>query len=126
MTDHFILGVGAGTFAVIFTTFLAVFIGLTLSVIKPRQATTICFGCALLPLIVLGFYAASPRKGDPKIENAIVDHYYPVRVTVTLLLITGVLAGSGGRILIPIIAQPKFFTPNVTCRRKQLESIRAR
>ena len=123
---NLIMGVGPGTFAVGFTMILAILIALSLSIIKPRQATPICFGCALLPLIVLGFYAASPRKGDPKYANAIYDYYYPVRVTLILLLIIGSIAGVAGRILIPIIAQPKFFVPNVACRRKQLESIRSR
>jgi hypothetical protein len=115
-----ILGVGPGTFAVLFACGFAIVVFLLGALLKPDRIVFIAVGCAAIPLIVFGLIYASPRPGD--YDDKVIDYYYPVRVTLIILLLIGMLLSVIAQRVLPIFFAPGYTAPKGFCRRKALEA----
>ena len=115
-----VMGVGPGTFAVLFTCAVSLLIFLLGALLKPERITFIFIVCAALPLIVFGLVYAAPRHGE--YDNKIIDYYYPVRVTLIILLLLGLILSVLAQKVLPIFFTPGYAAPKGLCRRKVLEA----
>lgn len=130
-----ILGVGAGTFAVLFAAAISVVIAAVGSYLIPRASMFMLMAVFVLPLIVYGCILTAPRQSD--VSNAtvvasayreqqlpsttdIVDTFLPVRLTIFLLVCSGTLGGVAYSIL-SVVKGPSYEVPRVKCLRQQLE-----
>lgn len=138
-----ILGVGDGTFAVLFATAVAILIAIVGAYFAPDATLFILIGCLALPLIVFGCILSAPKasSGPPaggstsnssspyyypyreqpfSPDTALIDTFLPVRIVVFLVLFLGLLAGIGFCVL-DVAAEPPFAVPRMRCLREQLE-----
>ncbi|KPA76068.1 hypothetical protein ABB37_08200 [Leptomonas pyrrhocoris] len=131
-----VLGVGAGTFAVLLTIGVCVFFGLLGAYFAPQAALYILLGCVLLPLIVYGCILTAPhgpaadtgttaavyyyRERQLPANTDVIDKYLPVRIVVFIVLALGTLAAIVFQILL-LCSSPPYETPRVRCLREQLE-----
>lgn len=132
-----VLGVGAGTFAVLLTIAVCVVVALLGAYFAPESALYIIIGCLLLPLIVYGCILTAPhgtaansgtattallyyRERQLPANTDVVDTYLPVRIVVFVALAFGTLAAVGFQVLL-LCGSPAYETPRVRCLREQLE-----
>ncbi|KAK7194587.1 hypothetical protein NESM_000376900 [Novymonas esmeraldas] len=128
-----ILGVGAGTFAVLVAVGVAVLIALIGSYVAPQSALVILLGSLVLPFVVYGCILTAPHGPLPDASTAtlyrervlpsntdVVDTFLPVRIVVFLVLALGTLAGLAMHVL-SLVNSPPYEVPRVRCLRQQLE-----
>ncbi|KPI86943.1 hypothetical protein ABL78_3989 [Leptomonas seymouri] len=131
-----ILGVGAGTFAVLLTVAVCVFFGLIGAYLAPNRMLYILLVCITLPLVVYGCILTAPhgpaagtgiptaafyyRERQLPLNTDVVDTYFPVRTVVFLVLALGALAAISFQIIL-LYKSPPYETPRVRCLREQLE-----
>jgi hypothetical protein len=115
-----ILGVGKGTFAVLVTLAIAILLSLLGAMIKPQQAALITIASLILPAIVLGLVAAAPKPGE--YDDVSIDSYYPVRVTLIVLQLLGLLLAFFADVVLPVLKSPKYYAPRTESRRKLLKA----
>ncbi|GET86586.1 hypothetical protein, conserved [Leishmania tarentolae] len=134
--QELILGVGAGTFAVLITVGVAILIALVGSYLAPHSTLFIIIGCFLLPLIVYGFILTSPRgpvantttvvpstfyrERQLPSNTDVVDKFVPVRIVIVVLMALGLLSGVAFYIL-TLVKSPPYEVPRVHCLRQKLE-----
>ncbi|KAL7698907.1 hypothetical protein NQL31_000387 [Lotmaria passim] len=133
-----VLGVGAGTFAVLLTIGVCVFFGLLGAYFAPEASLYIALGCIILPLVVYGCILTAPHGPAPgsgaeaagavfyyrerqlPSNTDVIDKYLPVRIVVFVVLALGTLAGFALQIILLCSSKP-YETPRVRCLREQLE-----
>lgn len=132
-----VLGVGAGTFAVLLTIVVCVVVALLGAYFAPEATLYIIIVCILLPLIVYGCILTAPhgtpadsgsaadaplyyRERQLPANTDVVDKYLPVRIVVFVVLALGTLAALAFQILL-LCGSPPYETPRVRCLREQLE-----
>ncbi|CAJ1986807.1 hypothetical protein conserved [Leishmania donovani] len=131
-----ILGVGAGTFAVLVTVGVAILIALVGSYLAPQSALFIILGCTVLPFIVYGCILTSPhgpaanttavvpatyyRERQLPSNTDVIDKFLPVRVVVFIVVALGLFAGVAFHIL-TLVNSPPYKAPRVHCLRQKLE-----
>jgi hypothetical protein len=132
-----VLGVGAGTFAVLLTIGVCIFAGLLGAYFAPEASLYILLVCIVLPLIVYGCILTAPhsqaadtstitaavfayRERQLPVNTDVIDKYLPVRIVVFIVLALGTLAAVAFQILL-LCGSPPYETPRVRCLREQLE-----
>lgn len=139
MSQELIFGLGQGLFAVVVTTAIAILIAMVGSYLAQNSAIYICIACLTLPFIVFGIYASAPRPDTAEAglmsggvnlyhdaampTGNVVDRFYPVRVTMIILLGLGALLGIGYRLVVLTLKAPPFQAPRIECRRRQIEAL---
>ncbi|KAH9598372.1 hypothetical protein LSM04_004482 [Trypanosoma melophagium] len=131
-----ILGIGDGTFAILFVTVLGIIATLIGSYVLPRLAVVIGAASLSLPFIVYGCIISAPHGPVPppipstsynreqplRIGAAVVDYFLPVRVVAMVILILALAAGLGYYIL-SVVREPPYKAPHVYSLREQLEEL---
>lgn len=132
-----VLGVGAGTFAVLLSIGVCIFIGLLGVYCAPESSLYILLVCITLPLIVYGCILTAPhgpaaststtsavryyyRERQLPSNTDVTDTYLPVRIVVFIVLALGTFAAVAFQILL-LCGSPPYTTPRVRCLREQLE-----
>ncbi|EAN83902.1 hypothetical protein C3747_66g187c [Trypanosoma cruzi] len=131
-----ILGVGDGTFAILFVTVIGIIVTLIGSYVQPRLALPIGLVCFLLPFLLYACILSAPhgrllpplpdtpynreRRLPP--DAVVVDHLLPVRIGVMILLFLAFFAAVGYHVLL-VIWEPPYKAPRVRCLREQLKEL---
>lgn len=115
-----IAGVGEGTFAILVACAIALVVCMAVAYVMPHRAPLIAVASLALPLIVFGFFAGAPRKGE--LDDIAIDTLYPLRVTVIILLGIGVVLSVLASTVLPVFIAPKYHVPRMICRRKVLKA----
>lgn len=117
------LGVGPGLAAVAGAAALALLAALILSVARPQHAAYFVIGCSMFPVLVFSLVMAAPQEAD-RPEGAInQDNFYPVRVSLIILLGLALVGAMSYHLIGVVLTAPPFVAPRVHCRRKQLETV---
>ncbi|KAG5510349.1 hypothetical protein JKF63_07678 [Porcisia hertigi] len=129
-----ILGVGAGTFAVLVSVAVALLIALVGSYLAPQWTLFIILGCLVLPFVVYGCILTAPRgpvDDTPALaatyyrerqlpsNTDIVDRLSPVRIVMLLVMILGTFAGLAFHV-VTLANSPPYEAPRVHCLRQRL------
>lgn len=128
-----ILGVGAGTFAVLLTIGVAVLFAAIGCYLAPDFALFILIGCLALPLIVYGCIISAPRA-TPEVappfspyretlmpaDSTLIDKFMPVRIVMLLVTALTVFGGVAYQLL-SMLGAPAYTVPRMKCLREQLE-----
>lgn len=133
-----ILGVGEGTFALLFISVASLLLAVVLAYLAPRMALTTTLGCLSLPFIAFGIISSAPRKGSAPVPTAaasaglyrepsfsdtnVNDSLLPVRVVLIVIPCIGLIAAFAVYVY-DVLNAPLFTAPTVQCRRKQLEAL---
>jgi hypothetical protein len=117
-----IAGVGAGLFALIFVTVVAILIGVCAAFVKPDRAVPIAVGVLALPLLVFGFIMAAPTHAQA--ADVVVDPYYVPRIIFFIVMALAGLAGPAFHLVVLVLGAPEYTAPDVSCRRKRLTALR--
>ncbi|AAZ13228.1 uncharacterized protein TEOVI_000094000 [Trypanosoma equiperdum] len=133
-----ILGLGDGTFAILFFIILGIVGTLFGSYVCPRLVLPIGLACAAMPFIAYGCIISSPHDPVPAPlpqtsynrerpfptnpdEAVVVDYLFPVRVVLMVLTCGSLLAAAGYYVVRVVVLEPPFKAPRVQCLREQLE-----
>lgn len=129
-----ILGVGAGTFAVLLAIGIAVLFAVLGSYLLPDAALFVLLGCVALPLVVYGCILTAPRAvtGEPAafspyrdtpmpVNSELVDRLMPVNIVVFILMTLAALGGIAFQVLSCLTAPP-YTVPRMKCLREQMEA----
>lgn len=131
-----ILGVGDGTFAILFVTVASILLAFTFAYFFPRAALFSTALCIALPFITFAIIESAPRKAapvptastsalyheQPMDASDVVDTLFPVRIVLLTLLCLAVLVAFGVYVY-DVLNAPLYTAPTVQCRRKQLEAL---
>ncbi|ORC86935.1 uncharacterized protein TM35_000252310 [Trypanosoma theileri] len=131
-----ILGIGDGTFAILFVTVFGIVMTLVGSYMLPRLAIVIGAVSLSLPFIVYGCIISAPHGPVPppmpptsynreqplRMDIALVDYFLPVRIVAMLVLILALAAGVGYYVLL-VVREPPYKAPRVYSLREQLEEL---
>lgn len=130
-----ILGVGDGTFAILFVSVAAIVLAIIFAYLLPKLALATTLVCLSLPFIVFGIIASAPRKSSSAVSvraslyddlpfdsSDVNDTLLPVRVVLLVVLCLGLLTAFAVYVY-DVLNAPLFTAPTVQCRRKQLEAL---
>ncbi|KAG5485039.1 hypothetical protein LSCM1_07119 [Leishmania martiniquensis] len=131
-----ILGVGAGTFAVLVSVGVAIAIALVGSHLAPQSALFFIVGCASFPFIVYGCILTAPHgpiadsitpseathyRERPLPSNTdLIDTFAPVRIVIVTLMAVATVSGLAFH-LFTLMNSPPYEAPRVRCLRQRLE-----
>ncbi|RNF27197.1 uncharacterized protein Tco025E_00571 [Trypanosoma conorhini] len=131
-----ILGVGDGTFAILFVTVFGIIVASVGAYLQPRWALPIGVACLALPFLVYGCIISAPREHPPSVLPAtpysrerqfsvnavVVDHFFPIRVGAMILLLLALLAAAVYNVML-VVREPPYKAPKVRCLRERLEEL---
>lgn len=131
-----ILGVGAGTFAVLVAVGVAILVALVGAYFAPQSALFIFIGCLLLPFFVYGCILTAPhdstgsstavpaatyyRERQLPANTDVIDKFVPVRIVIFVVMALATIGGLAFYIL-ALVSSPPYEVPRVRCLREQLE-----
>jgi hypothetical protein len=118
-----VAGVGAGLFAVILVTAIAVLIGLVMAFLQPEKAIPIFFACLMLPVLVFALIMAAPLQSEQETVDVIEDEgFIPKMLFYVVMILTG-LVGPVYYFGVVILGAKPYEAPDVACRRKKMQEI---